>query len=626
MDIITLDFETYFADEYTLSKMTTESYVRDPRFEAHGCAIKYDREPAQWYEGAELQEMLESISDHACLCHHAQFDGLILSHHYGIRPAMWLDTMSMARALIGNHLSVGLDALAKHFGLSAKTVPYSLFRGRHWDELAADVQVQVARGACHDVELTRQLFQILRQDFPAEEYGLVDATVRMFTEPSLVGNVPLLQRVVDDEAAARAGLLDELEVTAKQLGSDPVFADLLRREGVELAADAYDTDPEAGDAAESGVLHHGWKLAKRGPKYAFSKTDPFMRELLESEDERVRTLAEARLGEKSTLARTRPQRLLEMAQRGSLCVYLKYAGAHTMRWSGGDRTNWQNFKRPDPDAPESAGNLMLESIQAPPGYLLATADASQIECRLLNTVAGQQDVVERFRRKEDPYVSIASQFYGFEVTKAYPKERGTGKQLELSCGYGAGGPTIKATAAKGAYGPPVFLSDEQATYARDLYRSTHPAVVAYWRQANQVLAWLAAGLERDWYPFHTARGRLYGPNGLFIDYSTLEWDGKEWSVATRKGKARIYGAKLVENAIQFLARIHNSQAWVRCRGAGMHMVSMEHDKLIALVNDDSSAHDALAYLQEQLARPPEWLPGVPLDSDGYVSRTYAKGT
>ncbi len=40
MDLITLDFETYYSREYSLSKMTTEEYVRDPRFEVIGVGVK----------------------------------------------------------------------------------------------------------------------------------------------------------------------------------------------------------------------------------------------------------------------------------------------------------------------------------------------------------------------------------------------------------------------------------------------------------------------------------------------------------------------------------------------------------------------------------------------------------
>ena len=104
--------------------------------------------------------------DIAVLCHHAQFDGLILSHHYGIKPKFWLDTLSMARLCLGNHLSVSLDSLAKHFNLQAKSVPYNLFKGKHWHELSASIQQQVAAGACHDVDLTWEIFgKLMRGEY-----------------------------------------------------------------------------------------------------------------------------------------------------------------------------------------------------------------------------------------------------------------------------------------------------------------------------------------------------------------------------------------------------------------------------------------------------------------------------
>ena len=40
MDILTIDFETYYAKDYGLRKLTTEEYIRDPRFEVIGVAIK----------------------------------------------------------------------------------------------------------------------------------------------------------------------------------------------------------------------------------------------------------------------------------------------------------------------------------------------------------------------------------------------------------------------------------------------------------------------------------------------------------------------------------------------------------------------------------------------------------
>lgn len=156
--------------------MTTEAYVRDPRFEVHGAAIRWWDGKTEWvpaketvidprlgvpYRDLPVTFDMFDWSETAVVCHHAQFDGLILSHHYGIKPAFWLDTLSMARLVVGNHISVGLDSLAKHFGLQPKSVPYSLFKGRHWNEITSDVQRQVADGACHDVELTWSIFERL---------------------------------------------------------------------------------------------------------------------------------------------------------------------------------------------------------------------------------------------------------------------------------------------------------------------------------------------------------------------------------------------------------------------------------------------------------------------------------
>ncbi len=123
MNIITLDFETLFSADYTLTSMTTEEYVRDPRFGIHGFAVRWNEYPdAQcedtiWYDTEMAQPGSQCVlnqvdwSRTAVLCHHTHFDGLILSYHYGIKPAFWLDTLSMARLLHGNHIKKSLKVV-----------------------------------------------------------------------------------------------------------------------------------------------------------------------------------------------------------------------------------------------------------------------------------------------------------------------------------------------------------------------------------------------------------------------------------------------------------------------------------------------------------------------------------
>ena len=599
MNVITLDFETFFSDDYTLKKSTCEAYVRDARFRALGMGIRWQEQGhnfdfpirTAWFSDGDIAAGLAQFdwSKMAVLCHHAHFDGLILAHHYGVRPALWLDTLSMARALIGNHLSVSLESLAAHFGLEAKRVPYEAMKGKHWHEMEPALQAQLAEGCLHDVALAWDIFLQLSRGFPQSEYALVDSTVRMFVDPVLVGDTARLASIWEQEARARDAILAELQVTKKELNSADKFAALLRQEGEE---------PET-------------KEGKNGPIYAFAATDDYMRCLLEHDAPRVRALAEARLAAKSNIVQTRSERLGWMSTRGAMCVYLAYCAAHTTRWGGGDALNWQNFPR---------ASALGEAVQAPPGRVVVVADASQIELRILSMLAGQHDILEILRAGGDPYASTASAFYGFAVNrKDHPDERQHGKTVKLASGFGAGGPRIAAALRKEG----VACDDAGGEKWKKAYRDTHRPTVNLWYEADEVLKKLHAGLSSSWKCVDIRDKRIYLPNGLPLIYDTLEMHEGEWRLKTRRGYVKMYGAKLVENLIQALSATHTRGAWLACTQAGMKMVSMEHDKLIAVVPESQGAQ-ALAFMQAALAREPEWLPGIPLDSEGYISRSFSK--
>ena len=234
---VVLDLETFYADDYTLSKMTTEAYIRDPRFEAHGAAIKWDKNTsAVWYDQRELAYILkeEDWSDVFLIHHHAQFDGLILSHHFDIHPAMFGCTLSMARLLFGNHLSVSLDSVRKHFGMPAKTTPYNLFRGKRWSEIDGLARQQIAEGACDEVESIWKIFGLLmQQGFPPAELDVIDSVVRMFTDPVLELDTAILAKLWEEEAAKKINGVEALGITKEQLSSADAFADLLRTEGID---------------------------------------------------------------------------------------------------------------------------------------------------------------------------------------------------------------------------------------------------------------------------------------------------------------------------------------------------------------------------------------------------------
>lgn len=600
MQILTVDYETYFGDDYTLSKMTTESYIRDPRFKIHMCGMKLGDDPTLVYPSVEVSDRSKTmgVMPVGMLAHHAQFDGLILSHHFNKRPAFWFDTLSMGRLVFPHLKSHSLKSLAAVLNVGVKDVPYDQFKGVR--DLSPELYNQVAIGCALDCDLTYDIFKALLPFVPKEELHVIDLTIRMFTEPTLTLDRNRLQSYLARTKADKEAMLSTLGITKGDLQSSEKFSSLLRSLGVEPPTKDSPTDP-----------------TKR--IFAFAKTDDEMKALEEDENPQVQMLVAARLGSKSTIGETRAQRMLDMDARGPMPVYLKYCGAHTTRWSGGDKMNWQNFTR---------GSDLRLSIMAPEGYELVVGDLSQIECRMLNYIAGQYDILEAFKTGRDLYSEGASLFYGRTITKADKLERHLGKTLELGCGFGMGWLKFQTTCRKGALGgPPIILQDFEAKRAVKSYRDSHPQVKALWEYADSVLTGLAnPDFSMEWIPgvLRVAQQRIWGPNGTYLDYTNLVWDDSEceFYTTTRKGRVKMYGAKLVENVVQYLARIVLSQAMLKIKNK-YKIVMSTHDETVVLASA-AEAEEALQFILETLRTPAAWCPGIPLDAEGGHDVIYSK--
>ena len=117
MNIITIDFETYYDKEFSLSKITTEEYVRDDQFEVIGIAVKENGNETRWITGShdEVASALASYDwgNSFVLAHNAMFDASILTWRFGIKPMAWLDTLSMARAVHGSEVGGSLAKIGR---------------------------------------------------------------------------------------------------------------------------------------------------------------------------------------------------------------------------------------------------------------------------------------------------------------------------------------------------------------------------------------------------------------------------------------------------------------------------------------------------------------------------------
>jgi hypothetical protein len=510
----------------------------------------------------------------------------------------------MARLTLGNHIPVRLRALAKYFGLPDKNVPYELFIGKHWDNLDVSAKNALRNGCLHDVELTYEIFQKLAADFPPEAYPLIDATIRMFTEPKLVGDEHDLSEALYEEAKHKATLLKELGVTKKELGSNATFSELLQAEGVEVE----------------------FKAGKNGLIPAFAKTDEFMVSLCDSDNERVASLASARLAIKSSIGETRAGRILDMARRGSLPLYLTFAGAHTTRWSGGDKVNFQNLPK---------DGSLRKALRAQPGCIIAKVDAKNQEYRLLMAAAGEQEALGRLKDGLDAYEALIPSIY--TDGPPWPSEaRDVAKMTTLSCGYGVGAKKLYAQ-IRAKKVPNVTL--ELAERAVAAYRSRHRQVVKLWKQADQLLQALAQGNELKNpcdLPIDIHEHKIILPNGFPMHYE-LKWDDgglqedegigawkPGWKRKTRNGWRRIYGAALVENIFQALGAVAIGQSVIRIKKRiGLLPVLLEHDAG-AWVVPIGMIDQVMPILIEEVGRAPSWLPNAPMDAEGTFGERYGK--
>ena len=607
MDLVTLDFETFYSKEYSLSKLTTEEYIRDPRFQVIGVSTKINDQPAEWFSGTAKETLaylrgLVDWGNAGVLSHNTMFDGAILSWRCGIRPKALFDTLSMSRAMYGTEVSHSLKSVAARLGLPEKGDEVTRAIGKRRLDFTAEELSAYGDYCLHDVDLCYGAFQIMMQEFPKKELRLIDLTLRMFTEPVLELDKPALQKHLETTQQLKEDLLVASGVDRKTLMSGPKFADLLRR---------YDVEPPMKVSPTTGK-----------PTYAFAKTDEEFKALAEHEDPRVQTFVAARLGNKSTLEETRTQRFIDIASRGKLPVPIRYYAAHTGRWGGADKVNLQNLPSRGPNAKK-----IKKTILAPEGHVLIDCDSSQIEARVLAWLAEQNDLVEDFAQKKDVYKKMAASIYQVPIEEVNPHpQRFVGKTTILGAGFGMGGPKFQ-TQLK-TFG--VEVDEGEAKRIVSVYREEHPQIVALWRAAQNCIVELARG---DYAPFGRAgvldvvpdERAIRLPSGLLIRYDGLratarEDYGHEYSYKTRSGFTKLYGGKVVENVVQGIARCVVGEQMVQIAKRYRPALTV-HDSVIVCVPEEE-VEEAEAYVTDCMSTPPKWAAGLPVACEAGVGRSY----
>lgn len=617
MRTLIVDTETYYDSEYSLSKMQTDAYIMDPRFEIITmCVMDSETMETRFHDidvndPASIAAFANAYPWGECWvgAHHTHFDGFIFTRRLGIRPKRWLDSLSLGRMFMPWLKSHSLAAMAKALGLPEKgtEVLNAIGKSRAWF-LANPTELSKYQAYCkHDSVLCKRIIDRFLHRAPPLELVLIDMTIRMFTEPRLLGDEALMESLHADELVRKQTLLTEAGLTREIIMSNQKFADAL---------------------AAAGVVPP-LKLSKTTGRqtFAFAKSDRAFTDLLEHPVPLVQAMVAARLGVKTTIAETRAMRYLQTARRGLMPVYLNFWGAKvTGRYSGGNQMNWQNIPARGP----SAG--LRRAITAPPGFVVMAGDSSNIELRMVMAVAGQWDVLDKLRAGVDLYCDFASDLFGRPITRANKAERQLGKIAMLSLQYGAGPDRFMDMVRQEVLKDPTSglkpITPQESERIVNLYRAKHHRVVQLWRYCQDTVlpdiangctmvpvdvnGWcitLNGGFSRGGEP-----GVVY--KDLAFDPSTNEWTYDMAGVPTK-----IYGAKVVENLCQHLAR--HVVMWQTARINSREPVALSvHDEAVC-VPEISRIAVVEAWMKECLSLAPPWCRDVlPVACEVHHGRTY----
>ncbi len=638
--IIFADMETYYAVDFTLRRMTIPEYVLDPRFEAICCSFAIDNEPAVIVDGPDIGEWLSchDPAKHALVTFNALFDASIFSWVYGWTPAAMWDSMNLARALRGDILDrFNLATVSEILGVGRKGDMIAKVQGMNRQRIMdLGLWPDFGNYCNNDNERSRDIFKLLLPQFTPTERRLMDLVIRCAVQPRFLLDDKLLESHIHDLRMQKIKLLNECGALLTYQATPQQIKDEVTRIGL-MSQHKFAAALEA----EGVTIETKVSLATGKSIPAFAKTDEFMERLQEDLDPRVQALACARLGVKSTIEETRAIKLLNISRLpwasyrdgnprlyagGQMPVPLRYSGAHTHRLSGDWKLNMQNMPR---------GSKLRKALIAPPGYSVIAGDLAQIEARLVAWLAGCEKLLAEFRNPNgDPYSAFASIVFGFMVDKKkYPIHRFIGKTGVLGLGYGCGIDKFFSMVVKLARLMNIKLDGSQgvafdqalAASTVQSYRDGYFQIPAVWRRLDDAVrrVWSQPnGGFMNVGPVTISYGKVVGPGDLTLLYGDPYCDPQGEFKYRYAGKHhKMYGAKFLENIIQFLARIIIMNAALRLDRRGYRFALQAHDELVFLV-PDVDVDNAKKIIYEELTRPPSWGRNIPLNAEVKSGKSY----
>lgn len=667
---VAFDTETFYSKDVTVQTVGPWKYARDPRATCYMLSVS---DGTETWAGEPKDFNFDALNGTVLLSHNAAFDQEIYAANVeaGLWPkidyADWHCTANMT-AYLCNRRSLA-DASEFLLDVKVSKAMRNYMKGKTWADAIADGKdKELLKYAEDDALLCYRLFAEHGHKWPEFERRLSNLTIEQGRRGVHI-HADRLDDAIITMQRVRDAAMDKLPWVAqgKAPASPLAMAEACRAAGIPpMPVKAHDAD---------GAVEWEDTYAARLPW--------------------VKGIKDLRRSKKALAALQTMQ--LRLRDDGTMPFTLKYFGAHTGRWSGDGGLNFQNFARlplfvdelwqiiDDPVLlaelvelhEKGPDNLPVKVVDmrgliiAPPGKVLAAADLSQIEPRVLNTLCGNTKLLDRIREGFPIYEAHARDSMGWEggpLKKEDKKLYSLAKARVLGLGYGCGwrkfitvaqimggiditvgdrevalktsidGIIYNATAEGEPCEPFIHTTnfrgerikeDVYGAASREIvadFRATNPLVTAFWRQMDDALADAANKGDDLVVELPSGRNLVYRKvrreTRVFDD---PENPGKKQSrqvfTAEADGVRRIYyGGLIVENIVQAVARDVFAHNMLLVEDAGYTVLWSVHDEAVCSVNNEQEAED----VRRIMATTPDWLSACPVDAEVSISDRYKK--
>lgn len=622
-----LDLETF--SEADVKRVGAWRYANDWSTEVILIGTAWDEDDPTSVSADELRAQVRKSEK--IFSHNAQFERDILTYVLGIHtdPSQWVDTAAYAAACglprklstLCKVLKLPVDQAKDKRGsrlISLLCQPNKLGKRNRNAELEAEfaeynLQDVVAMRECWrrlpDKTLTPTERRLMQVDMLINERGVrVDVDLAKAAQRQYAEYVSNADNMLHKAAGGAVGSVSQVAELRDYLSQQGVSLPDLRATTVE--------DALAGDLPDD--VRHILELRQIGAKTGGAKFDRFVE-------------------------------LTDIDGRAHDCHM--YAAAHTLRW-GGRMLQPQNMPRPDRAVgdtdvaaeivrageidewyanPMTVLNSVVRSCIIPSsGNKLLVGDYAQIEARIVPWLAGQEDVLQAFRRGDDIYVIAAAGIFRVPPEKVTKEQRMVGKVAILALGFGGGVAAFESMAKQ--------------------YRTTVPSdvddIIKRWRGANKKIYSLWYDVDRAFREVvsedyngdvvkvgkhlrFTRKGktvRVVLPNDLSLRYHGAHVDDGDsirylgmdsktfnWSLQYT------WGGKIVQNITEFVGRSILGEALIDLEDAGLAPVLHVHDEVVC-----DAAGDRLDEFKACMEKPRSWAAGLPVVADCHALPRYRK--